>query len=90
MFLSIDPEKVKEQLATPAAYTITSGNLETQPVQYEPVSVQVYSTTTAMPVDMERARERLLLLRQRLIASGVKPLSEVELERTIDETRGRS
>ena len=90
MLLSIDPEKIRKQLATPAIYTITSGNLETQPISYEPETVKVYTTTTAMPVDMERARERLLLLRQRLIASGVKPLSEEELERTIDETRGRS
>jgi hypothetical protein len=54
------------------------------------VSVHVYSTTNAMPIDMERARERLLFLRQRLIASGIKPLSEEELARTIEETRGRS
>jgi hypothetical protein len=63
MLLSINPEKIREQLATPAAYTVTSSNLETQSViHYEPVSVQVYSATMVTPIDMERARERLLLL----------------------------
>jgi hypothetical protein len=90
MLLSIDPEKIKEQLTMPVAYTVPSGNLETQPVHYEPVSVRVYSTTTELPVDMQRARDRLLLLRQRLIENGVKPLSGEELERSINETRGRS
>jgi hypothetical protein len=91
MLLSIDPEKVREQLATPPAYTVTwSSKLETPPIHYDPVSVNIYSTTTAMPIDMERARARLLSLRQSLIESGVKPLSTENLEREIDETRGRS
>jgi hypothetical protein len=90
MLLSIDPEKIREQLATPPAYTVTVGNLEIQTVKYEPVSAHVYSTATGLPIDMENARRRLVLLRQRLIATGVNPLPEAELERTIDETRGRS
>ena len=83
MLLSIDPDKVREQLATPMTYTVTSTNLETQPpAYYEPVSARAYSTTPAMPVDMERGRERLLLLRQRLIERGVKTLSGEELDRS--------
>lgn len=55
-----------------------------------PESIQVTGTTTTMPASLERARERLLSLRQNLIDSGVRPLSADELQREINESRGRS
>jgi hypothetical protein len=91
MLLSIDSEKVKEQLAkTSPAYIVTPSNLE-PPIEmtYELPSAEVHGTLSGMPPDLERAHERLWALRNRIIHSGRKPLSPQELEREIDETRGR-
>lgn len=91
MLLSIDPEKVRRELAASLPYTVTSAtNFETPVPSCEAVSTHICSTTTAMPADIERARDRLLTLRQRLIEKGNRPLSREALEREIDETRGRS
>jgi len=89
MLLSIDAVKVTEQLERKPFYTVTwTSNLETQIAKTdEPVSAHIYSTVTEMPVDMERARARLLSLRRSLIAKGVQPLSREEFERSISDTR---
>jgi hypothetical protein len=86
MWLSIDPEKVKEQIAKSPAYVVTSAsNFEPPTVPYDPVSAEIHSTTSAIPADMERARARLLALRQSII----KPPASDDLDREIDEIRGR-
>lgn len=89
MSLLIDPDKIR-QVFNSGAHTLlfTSENSEVVPIP-TPESIQVNGTTTAMPASLERSRERLLSLRQSLIDGGAKPLSAVELEREIDETRGR-
>jgi hypothetical protein len=91
MSLSIVQKKIDEQLAAnlPLAYTITSLNMEGPKVVYEPVAVEVHSVTTSLSPEAERSRTRLITLREQLLASGTKPLSPEELEREIDETRGR-
>ena len=91
MLLSIDQNKIVEQLAkSPPAYTVTPNNLEPASVGYEPPTAEVHSTATLVSPDVERARRLLLTLRERVIENGRKPLSADELEREIDETRGRS
>ena len=91
MSFSIDQKKIDAELAkTPPAYTVTPCNLEIPSVSYELPTVNVNSAVTAMPPGLERARERFLILRQRIIDRGSSPLSNDELDREIDETRGRS
>jgi hypothetical protein len=92
VLLVIDQKKVEEELAaTERSYTVTSSNLDADIVRpyAEPAGTQVYSTVEALPADSERSRARLLALRQRIIDSGVQPLSPDDLDRCIDETRGR-
>jgi hypothetical protein len=93
MLLSIDLDRVKKKLREPPVeLTLASANLEpTGPPLESPSaeSVRVHSTVTGLPDSLQRARQRLLLLRQSLIASGVSPLTPDELEREIDKTRGR-
>lgn len=90
MLLSIDQKKIDAQLAeTSPAYTATPCKPETLTMRYELPTVEVHSAVTAMPADFERARTRLLSLRHSLIKRGVDPLSADDLERKIDETRGR-
>ena len=90
MLLLIDQNKIDAQLAeTQPTYTVTPVNLETPTIRYELPAVDVNSAVTAMPADLECVRARLLSLRQTLIERGVEPLSADDLERKIDETRGR-
>ena len=91
MLLAIDQNKLDEQLAiTIPAYTVTPCNLIVETaVPVEHLTTNVYSTVAGLPADVERSRARLLALRQRIIESGVKPLSADDLDRYIDETRGR-
>ena len=90
MLLSIDPTRVAQQLAkTTPAYIVVPFNLDAGSIAYDPPTADVYSTATGMPPDVERARARLLALRRRLIESGASPLSSEDLERHMDETRGR-
>jgi hypothetical protein len=92
MLLSIDATKVADQLrmARPT-YVVTTCNVEAIAMSApQPSGISIFSTVVAMPPDLERARARLLTLRQRLIASGESPLSALDLDRQLDETRGRS
>jgi hypothetical protein len=88
LLLTINPDKVRQAMNSGGGFMVMAEHLEPKPPG--PESAQVHGTITAMPASLERARERLLALRQNLIASGVRPLSADELEREIDETRGRS
>jgi len=91
MLLSIDQNKIAAQLAQEhPAYTVTICKIEIPDLRYELPTVDVNTAVTAMPPDLERARERLLLLRQRIIDRGLSPLSNDELDREIGDTRGRS
>jgi len=93
MLLSIDPEKVKQKLAEPpVVFTLAPSNFEPaapRPEAPSPDSVRTESTVSGLPESAQRARQRLLSLRQSLIASGVTPLTPDELDQEIDKTRGR-
>ena len=92
MLLSIDSEKIREQLALDGepAYTVTASNLESVPVKEPPPSpVNIVSVVMTIPPDLEMARARLLALRQRLFAGGQTPLSGDQLDRELNSTRGR-
>jgi|GEM_PF-5509371 len=91
MLLSIDPAKIAKQLSelTPLSYSVTCTHIPS-PVfkKADPVNVSVSSTVTAMPVEMERARERLLALRRSIQESGAE-LSDDAVDRKMREIRGR-
>ncbi len=88
--LSIDPKKVEKLLAEhPPRYIITPFNLEPVEIHHDLPTADVYTMTPVIPPDLERARERVLSLRQHLIDMGETPLSPDDLEQKIDETRGR-
>lgn len=93
MSLSIDQSKVNEQLAkSPPAYVVSPCNLEivTVPPQAEIPATNVTSTIGGVPPEVERYRDQVLSLRQHLIDKGEHPASSPEeLERIINETRGR-
>ena len=91
MLLSIDRAKVEERLraATPT-YVVTPCNLEPLSVgEAQSPATGIVSTVVAMPPDLERARARLLALRERVIAAGHLPLSSAQLDAELDEARGR-
>lgn len=93
MSLSIDQNKINEQLAkNPPAYVVSPCNLESAPVppQADIPATHVTSTVSGLPPEVERYRDRVLSLRQHLIDKGERPASSPdELERIINETRGR-
>lgn len=91
MLLSIDATKVEEQLGrSRPSYTVTACNLEVAAGDSDQPSTTVVSTVVAMPPELELARERLIRLRQNLIQRGQPLLSAEDLDRELDETRGRS
>lgn len=91
MVLSIDKKKIKAQLAkNRPAYEVTPYNLEVVTVHRPPPSAEVHSMVTEVSPELERARERLLALRQRIIDEGRSPLSPEELEEQIGQARGRT
>lgn len=94
MLLSISQKKIDELLASnPPLYTVTPSSLEdvdVSAINFEIPSANVYSTVTEMSPEAERYRDRVLSLRQHIIDRGENPASSPEeLERIIDETRGR-
>jgi len=90
MLLLIDEKKIQDELArTTPTYAVVASNLEIPIAGYPPPVVSVSSAVMTLSPDMEKARQRVMERRQRLIESGSKPLSAEELERVIDETRGR-
>lgn len=93
MLLSINQSKINEQLAkSPPAYVVSPCNLEivTVPPQAEIPTTHVSGTLSGVSPEVERYRDRVLSLRQQLIDKGERPASSPEeLERIIDETRGR-
>ncbi|MCX6633834.1 MAG: hypothetical protein NT090_01870 [Acidobacteria bacterium] len=91
MFLLIDPKKIEDQLAAqPPRYIVAPCNLEPMQIPIPPPTAEIYSMTPLMPPDLQKARERLLFLRERVIEGGQRTLSPTELTQEIDETRGRS
>jgi hypothetical protein len=93
MLLSIDQRKIDEQLANyPLRYVVSPCSLEPAPVppQTEVPAMRVTGTVSGTPPEVERYRDRVLSLRQQIIDRGERPASSPEeLERMIDETRGR-
>jgi hypothetical protein len=91
MLLSIDNEKIEKQLKEiPQAYIVSIGYWEPEAVRsVEIPRTDAQSAINVLPPDVEKARERLMALRQRAIESGMRPVSFDALETLIDETRGR-
>ena len=90
MLLLIDEKKIKEQLSqTFPSYSVSAFNLEI-PIEGYPIpTVDVFNAVIVPSPESEKARDRLMRLRESLFKSGNKALSREELERVIDETRGR-
>jgi hypothetical protein len=90
MVLSINEEKVNEELEkTPPRYVVSPFNWEPQKVPHQQLTTDVCTAVTEIPPDVARARADLLSLRQQMIEAGKKPLTPDELDREIDEIRGR-
>ncbi len=91
LLLLIDEDKVREQSErVTVSYVVSPHNVEGPEMAYEVPTTHLASLAMTLPPDVEKARERLLALRQRLIDAGNRPLSPEELEEVIAETRGRS
>jgi hypothetical protein len=91
MSLSINQSKIDEQLRNPpeSAYVVFPCNLDTPPISVPDTPPSV-SGTVDVSSELDQYRDRVLSLRQRIIARGERPAnSPEELERIIDETRGR-
>ena len=91
MSFSIDTAKVQASIrAIQPLYLVASCNIPLPaPHDVQVLDVSVVSTVLAVPPGLERARTRLLALRQQLLESGQKPFSSSGLDRELDETRGR-
>jgi hypothetical protein len=94
MLLSINQKKIDEQLANyPPLYVVSPCTLEIAAApapQFEFPEMRVNGTASGISPEVERYRDRVLLLRRQLIDRGERPAaSPDELERIIDETRGR-
>jgi hypothetical protein len=90
MTLLINPNKVKRQLKIgKPLYLVSSYSVPTRNIPCAPPTADVHGTVAAISPDVERARERMLTLRQNIIDGGRAPLSPDALEQEIDETRGR-
>lgn len=89
MSLSINSAKVKQKLDDINALKAES-QLVVWGVINGPVTAEVFgSVSVVVPPEFEKARERLLTLRRHLEEKGEKFLSADELDREIDEARGR-
>lgn len=91
MSLSINQNKINEQLAkNHPGYVVFPCNLEVEQISF-PDSSSIVASTEDVSRDWGKYRDRVLFLRQRLVEKGKQPAnSPEELERIIDETRGRS
>jgi hypothetical protein len=88
--LSIDSEKVKEALLhTEEPYAVFVHHIDLGSMAFELPSASVYGTTTEVPYDVQRAKKRFLSLRKKITESGTILLKPEELEREIDEIKGR-
>ena len=91
MLLSINNQKIKAILKkNPPTYTVAPCNLEIPDFpHHDAPSVEIHGTISVIPPDFEKARERVLALRKRIIDSGNHLLSPDEMEHEINEARGR-
>jgi hypothetical protein len=92
MLLSIDKSKIDKMLAeTPKHYVVTSSHMDApQIAMAEASSACVYGTISNPTPITEKARQRLLTLRQKIVESGTALLGTEALEREVDDIRGRS
>lgn len=92
MLLSIDPKKIEKQLETAyTSYVVSQSNLHMPDAVESPKASMGHtnSTISVMSPELERSRLRVLSLRQHLMAKGDKSFPTSDLERSIDEARGR-
>jgi hypothetical protein len=91
MLLSIDQKKIDEQLANAQlGYTVSSVSWsapESDTVKMPELNVG--TTIFTMPPALEESRNRLLMLRDKIVIKGKPPMTPEELEHLVDETRGR-
>jgi hypothetical protein len=90
MSLLINSQKVRERLEDAQRFfnlPLSAENVE----HIEPTmpTAEIYGTLSIIPREFEKSRERLLALRQHLVGKGQKLLSDEELDKEIDDTRGR-
>jgi hypothetical protein len=93
MSFLIDSAKVAALLAATApspSYIVTPVNMpEVGTPTLEAPRADVQSTVSTPPTELIEAHRRLSILRQRLRDKGIAPLSEEDLDREIDDARGR-
>lgn len=90
MLLSIDESKVQAEIArAEPAYRVTAVNLILPESKYPIPSITPVTAVMTVPLDLQKASELLLEARRRLIEKGDRFLSPEELEREIDDIRGR-
>jgi hypothetical protein len=92
--MTISEEKINEILRStpPPQYTVSVCNIAPPPApspELAPVIVSVNGTCYGAPVFTETTREYLLRLRREIEESGTPLKSAIELEREIDELKGR-
>ena len=91
--LWINQKKIDEQLRkNPPSYTVSAVNIEPQVHPFDttlPPAI-AHTAVNVLPPAAEAAHQRLIDLRRKLVESGRKLLSGEELDRTIEEIRGRS
>ena len=89
--MTISKDKIDEILrSTPVPYTVTVCNVAPTPqLHFETKPISVNSTAYGAPVFTETTREHLLRLRRNIVESGQPLKDEQELDREIDEMRGR-
>ena len=91
MSLTIDKSKVAKLVkANPPQYIVTTSNVVAEPPPVKPPSSRVYGTsyiTSAVGVDI---RQHIADLRRKVVDSGMQLKTPAELDREIDEMRGRN
>jgi hypothetical protein len=91
MLLSISDDKIRQEMEkVDRVYTVSVGYLEPGYDNTIPIpSGTAQSAINVLPPDLEKEREQLMALRQSAIDAGMRPLSFDDLDKLIDEIRGR-
>jgi hypothetical protein len=89
--VNISEEKINEVMrSTQMSYSVQVCNVAPAPeLHLELKPVNVTSTSYGEPVFTDSTRDHLLRLRHDIETSGVRLMSDSELEREIGEMRGR-
>lgn len=86
MIFSIDTNKIKEVLANPSQYSVAGSFLMEQPPIPPEGPVSVYGLTNAASPDLEKARQHLISLREKI--GEERLLNEEQLRDRLKSIRG--